>query len=83
MNQQANSNERLVKVEVQLEGLREQQKAHAQDTRSRFEDVDSKLDTVIETLNKGKGAFAFALITAGTIGGLVTKGLAALYGKMQ
>lgn len=75
--------ERLVAVEVELRGLREQQRQHALDTRDRFQSMDEKIDALLEALNKGKGAFAFAMILSGLIGGVVAKAAAAIWSKVQ
>ncbi len=63
-------------IKEQLSGLREQQKAHMETTGKLFDRVFERLDTVFETLNKGKGVYAASLVLAGIIGGAVVKGVA-------
>lgn len=65
--------ERLAKLEVHVEGIREQQKAHSTETNATLKEVMRKVDELTAIMNKGKGAFAFALITAGAVGGIVMK----------
>ena len=74
--------ERLVKLEVQLEGLREQQKAHAWETRKAIQELSRKVDELTAIMNKGKGAFTFAIIAAGMVGGIATKIASSLINKI-
>lgn len=58
-------------LKEQISGLREQQKAHAQKTDERFSGIDTKLEILINTMNRGKGIFAASLFLAGIIGGAI------------
>jgi hypothetical protein len=60
-------------VKEQIKGIREQQAAHAKDTRDRFDHIDAKLEVLVATLNKGKGAYAVLFLISGLIGAAVIK----------
>lgn len=47
--------ERLVRVETEVSGLREQAKAHAIDTKENFTKVNQKLDDLMNTIGKARG----------------------------
>lgn len=65
--------ERLVRLEVQMEGLREQQKAHSIETRQLIEKLFDEVKELNAALNKGRGAFAFAMLVSGSIGAAIVK----------
>lgn len=67
-------------LEEQVKGVREQQAAHAKDTRERFDltnnkidTLDGKIDLLMESLNKGRGAYAMLVIMSGLVGAVVIK----------
>jgi hypothetical protein len=63
------SNEvKIARLEEQVRGLRDD-----------VSDMSEKLDEITELLNKGRGAFAFAIFIAGLAGAAVTKGLSAVF----
>jgi hypothetical protein len=71
---------KIAVVEEQVKGVREQQAAHAKDTRERFDftnnkidSLDAKIDELLASLNKGKGAYAMLVIMSGLIGAVVIK----------
>lgn len=71
---------KIAVVEEQVKGVREQQAAHAKDTRERFDltnnkidTLDAKIDELLASLNKGKGAYAMLVIMSGLIGAVVIK----------
>jgi hypothetical protein len=64
---------KIAVLEEQVKGIREQQSAHAKDTRERFDVMDSKLDELLVVLNKGKGAYAVLFLMSGVIGAAVIK----------
>ncbi len=64
---------KIAVLEEQVKGIREQQSAHAKDTRERFDDVSHKLDELLAMLNKGKGAYAVLFLLSGAIGAAVIK----------
>ncbi len=70
---------RIVTLEVELRGLREQQKAHAQSLKDEIKDLRSDIRALTEIMNKGKGAFAFGLMLAGTIGAGAVKILSYIF----
>lgn len=70
---------RIAVLEEQIKGLREQQKAHADETRSALNGISHKIEALSETMNKGKGAFAVSILLAGIIGGAATKAIAAIW----
>lgn len=59
---------KIAVVQEQIIGLREQQKAHSDATSRRFDSIDEKLETLMATLNKGKGAYAVLFLLSGLIG---------------
>lgn len=64
---------KIAVLEEKISGIREQQKAHAEKTDQSFKVVFTKLEDVLESMNKGKGVFAASLFFAGVIGGAVSK----------
>lgn len=64
---------KIAVLEEQIKGIREQAATHARDTRERFDSVDEKLEVLVATLNKGKGAYAVLFILSGMIGAAVIK----------
>ena len=71
---------KIAVVEEQVRGVREQQAAHAKDTRERFDltnnkidNMDGKIDELLASLNKGKGAYAMLVIMSGLVGAVVIK----------
>lgn len=64
---------KIAVLEEQVKGIREQQYAHAKDTRERFDVMDGKLDELLSMLNKGKGAYAVLFLLSGAIGAAVIK----------
>ncbi len=64
---------KIAVLEEQVKDIREQQSAHAKDTRERFDVMDSKLDELLAMLNKGKGAYAVMFLLSGAIGAAVIK----------
>jgi hypothetical protein len=69
-----------------MEGLREQQKAHADTANKRMDSVEHKLELIFETLNKQKGAYAFGLVAAGgagIVGSMLVKALGSLWGLVR
>ena len=64
---------KIAVVEEQIKGIREQQAAHAKDTRERFDVVGNKLDELLTALNKGRGAYAVLFLLSGIIGALIIK----------
>lgn len=65
--------ERLVRLEVQMDGLREQQKAHSIETRQLIEKLFDEVKELNAVMNRGKGAFAFAMLASGSIGAAIVK----------
>jgi hypothetical protein len=70
-------------LKEQIKGIREQQSAHAKDTRERFDDMGHKLDELLAMLNKGKGAYAVLFMLSGVIGALVIKVGGAILGWVK
>lgn len=68
-----NQETRLAVVEEQIKGLREQQKAHAAETKQMFTNLSCELKELTEIMNKGRGAFAAALLISGSLGAMVVK----------
>ncbi len=74
---------KIAVLEEQVKGIREQQSAHAKDTRERFDDVSHKLDELLAMLNKGKGAYAVLFLLSGAIGAAVIKLGSVILGWMK
>lgn len=70
---------RIAVVEEQVRGMREQQRSHMALNQQRFDDIDRKMDELIATMNRGRGAYAASLMLAGVIGGTLLK-LAGMFG---
>lgn len=68
-----NGRERLIRLEVQLDGLREQHKAHAERTENLFNKLFTSVDELKAVMNQGKGAYVVALMVAGAVGGVIVK----------
>lgn len=75
---------KIAVVEEQIKGIRDQQAAHAKDTRERFEanakenrehfdSIRGKQDELLAALNKGRGAYAVLFLLSGIIGALIIK----------
>ena len=64
---------KIAVLEEQMKGIREQQAAHAKDTRERFDHMESKLDELLTMMNKGKGAYAVLFLLSGMIGAAIIK----------
>lgn len=74
--------ERLIRLEVQLDGLREQHKAHSERTEKLFTKLFEGVDELKAVMNQGKGAYAVSLMVAGAIGGVIVKTMGYFLGKM-
>lgn len=60
--------ERIVKLEVEVGGLREQARAHATDTKENFTKLGDKLDDLAGTIGRIRGVgFVFTIIGAGVV----------------
>ncbi len=70
---------KIAVLEEQIRGLREQQKAHSERTETLFKELFTQNYEIFESLNKGKGAFAFAVIFAGIIGATTVKFIHAFF----
>lgn len=62
-------------LQREMEGLRQQHKAHALKSDENFETVFEKLETMGHDLSRGKGIFAGALIVSGAIGASIVKAI--------
>ncbi len=58
-------------VETELKGLREQQKAHADEMREGMKEIRGDVAELMAIMNKGRGAFAASVAVAAAIGGFV------------
>ena len=73
---------KIAVLEEQVGGLREQQKAHATATEKRFDAVDEKLEILVATLNKGKGAYGVLFLISGFIGAAIIQGASWVLSKL-
>ncbi len=55
-------------LKEQINGLREQQKAHSEATKAQLNGMESKIDELTAVMNRGRGAYAASLVIAGAIG---------------
>lgn len=65
-------------LKEQVNGLREQQKAHADATSKRFDALDESVGELIAAFNKGKGAYAVLFVLSGILGAAILKGIGLL-----
>lgn len=65
--------ERIARVEVEVQELKEAFKAHKNETNNNFKEMGDKLDDLLALRNKGAGVFwlVSSLIGAGIVGGAV------------
>ncbi len=66
---------RIAVLESELRGLREQQREHAKETKDSIANLTRKVEELTEIMNKGKGAFSFAMLVAALIGSFITTGI--------
>lgn len=64
--------------DVKIAVLEEQMKV----LQRHVENIESQNKEILATLNKGKGAFTFAVIMAGAIGAILTAAGKALFSRM-
>lgn len=77
------SDDNDIKVAVlgeQISGIREQQKAHADSTLTRFNSLDDKIDELTAIMNRGKGAYAASMAFAGIVGAAIVAVISAVVG---
>lgn len=63
--------ENAIKIAV-LETNQASTKSLLNRVESKVDELDSKIDTIISQLNRGKGAYVASLLIAGGLGGLAT-----------
>ena len=63
---------KIAVLEEQIKGLREQHKAHSDQTRELLTRLFDEMDALKEAMNKGKGVFAASLTIAGVLGGIIS-----------
>lgn len=66
-------------LQREVTGIREQAKEHAKINAENFQIVMKEIKDLTGSLNRGKGMFAGAMMAAGALGALVTKGMALLF----
>lgn len=71
--------ERIIALEIELKGLREQHKAHAEDTRRSIDGLTAQVAELVGVMNRGKGAFGFAMVLAGSVGAVAANLVASIY----
>ncbi len=72
---------RIAVLEAELRGLREQQREHAKETKESIAALARKVDALTEIMNKGKGAFSFAMLVAAVVGSFITAALNFFFSK--
>ncbi len=60
-------------LQEQIHGIREQQKAHAHETKTDIAALARDVKDLLAVMNRGRGAYAASLMLAGLIGGVVLK----------
>ena len=68
MTESESNDVKIAVIKTQLDGLREQQKAHARETKESIEKLSGDVGALVAVMNKGKGAFGFAMVLAGSLG---------------
>ncbi len=63
---------RIAVLEAELRGLREQQREHAKETKESIALLTRKIEELTEIMNKGRGAFSFAMLVAAVVGSFIT-----------
>ena len=77
----ADSDIKIAVLEEQIRGLREQQKAHADQTKELLTRLFNEMDELKTAMNKGKGVFAASLTMAGILGGAISAAFQFMTGK--
>ncbi len=72
---------RIAVLEAELRGLREQQRETAKETKESIANLTRKVDDLTEIMNKGKGAFSFAMLVAAVVGSFITAGINLIFNK--
>ena len=62
---------RIAVIEEQIQGLRQQQKAHNDSAQRRFDSMERKIDELTAIMNRGKGAYAASMALAAAIGAIL------------
>lgn len=68
-------------LKAELEGLRAQHKAHADDTKASINALAKEVKDLVAVMNRGKGAFGFAMMLASGLGAAAFALLHDLLGK--
>jgi hypothetical protein len=66
-----NHDTKIAVLDEQIKGLREQQKVHAEKTDNALKDLFMQTREILEILNRGRGAFAFAVVCSGAVGAAI------------
>lgn len=62
---------KIAVIEEQINGLREQQRAHNASTQKRFDGMEQKIDELSAVMNRGRGAYAASMALAAAIGAVL------------
>ncbi len=72
--------EEFATLKSEFHGMRLQQQQHNVETRTsiaelsrKIDNSNGKIDQLFETMNRGKGAYSFALLVSAFIGGIIVK----------
>lgn len=60
-------------VKEQISGLREQHKSQTEDMKRSIDALSKDVKELVGTMNRGKGAFGFAMVLAAGMGGVASK----------
>jgi hypothetical protein len=59
-------------IKTEINGIREQQKVHALSTEKRFDNIDEKLDLIMQTRSFGKGVIATVATMSSLVGAYIS-----------
>lgn len=62
-------------INEQISGIREQHKAHNEQTQDKLNSMEHKIDELTAIMNRGKGAYAASMAFAGVIGAAILAGV--------
>ncbi len=66
------SSVKIARLEEQIQGMRDQQKASADNTEKLFNKLFTRMDSLEAAMNRGRGIFAASLTFAGAMGAAAT-----------
>ena len=83
MSEQKDHAVEIAVIKSELNGLREQQRVHARETKESIDKLGKDVRDLVAVMNRGKGAFGFAMVLAGGVGAGAVALLDALKGGIH